>query len=56
MLITPLKKIGVNALLVLTFCIFFHFGPYISILPPLVPKLINVCYFSHFLQSKDRNN
>ena len=36
------KNKGVNALLVTTFWGHFYFGPYISILPLLVPKSINV--------------
>ena len=35
------KKKGVNAFLVLTFCTFFYFGPYILFLPLLIPKPIN---------------
>ena len=35
---------------------FFHFSPYILILPLLVPKPINACYFHPFRQSTDRNN
>ena len=35
---------------------FFHFGPYILILPLLVPKPINACYFRHFRQSTDGNS
>ena len=34
---------------------FFHFSPYIFILPLLVLKLINVCYFHPFHQSTDKN-
>ena len=32
----------------------FYFGPYISILPLLVPNLINACYFSHFRHSTNK--
>ena len=35
---------------------FFHFGPYILILPLLVPKPINACYFRHFRQSTNGNS
>ena len=35
-------NIGVNALFILTFWGHFYSGPYISILPLLVPKPINV--------------
>ena len=35
---------------------FFHFRPYILILPLLVPKPINACYFRHFHQSTDGNS
>ena len=35
---------------------FFHFGPYILILPLLVPKPINTCYFCPFRQSTDGNS
>ena len=35
---------------------FFHFGPYILILPLLVPKSINACYFRPFHQSTDGNS
>ena len=35
---------------------FFHFGPYILILPFLVHKPINACYFRHFRQSTDKNS
>ena len=35
---------------------FFHFGPYILILPLLVPKPINACYFRPFRQSTDGNS
>ena len=35
--------------------VFFHFGPYILILPLLVPKPINECYFRPFRQSTNRN-
>ena len=35
---------------------FFHFSPYILILPLLVPEPINVCYFHHFRQSTDGNS
>ena len=35
---------------------FFHFGPYILILPLLVPKPINACYFRPFHQSTDKNS
>ena len=34
--------IGVNVSL------FFHFSPYILILPPFVPKSINAFHFDHF--------
>ena len=34
---------------------FFHFDPYILILPLLVPKPINACLFRPFHQSTDRN-
>ena len=47
---------GVNALLVPTFWGHFYFGPYISILPLLVPNPINVCYFNHFRQPTDENS
>ena len=40
---------------ILTF-FFFHFSPYILILPLLVPKPINACYFHPFRQSTDRNS
>ena len=35
---------------------FFHFGSYILILPLLVPKPINTCYFHPFRQSTDENS
>ena len=35
---------------------FFHFRLYILILPLLVPKLINSCYFLPFRQSTDGNS
>ena len=35
--------------------IFFHFDPYILILPLLVPKPINACYFRPFRQSTNEN-
>ena len=35
------KEKGVNALFVPIFWGHFYFGPYISILPLLIPKLIN---------------
>ena len=34
---------------------FFHFSPYILILPLLVFKPINACYFHSFCQSTDGN-
>ena len=34
---------------------FFHFSSHIFILPLLVLKLINACYFHPFRQSTDRN-
>ena len=34
---------------------FFHLSPYIFILPLLVPKPINACYFRPFRQSTDKN-
>ena len=34
---------------------FFHFSPYIFILPLLVSKPINACYFRPFHQSTNRN-
>ena len=46
---------GVNALFVPTFRGRFYFGPYISILPILVPNPINACYFSPFRQPTDGN-
>ena len=53
---TCTKNIGVNAFLVPIFWFFFfHFSPYIFILPLLVSKSINTCYFRHFHQSTDRN-
>ena len=42
--------IGVNALLVPTFCTFFYFGPFILILPFLVPKTINAPHLSPYRQ------
>ena len=35
---------------------FFHFSPYILILPLLVSKPINACYFRPFCQSTDGNS
>ena len=34
----------------------YTFSPYILILPLLVPKPINACYFRPFRQSIDRNS
>ena len=53
-------RVGINALLVPIFCfffvfVFFHFGPYILILPLLVSKPINACYFRPFRQSTNGN-
>ena len=45
-----------SLLLVPTFWLFFHFSPYILILPLLVPKPINACYFCPFRQSTDGNS
>ena len=45
---------GVNALFVPTFWGHFYFGPYIFILPLLVPNPINACYFSSFCHSTNR--
>ena len=47
---------GVNALFVPTFWGCLYFGPYISILPILVPNPINICYFSPFRQLTDGND
>ena len=44
-LLFKIMFLGVNAFLVSTFYFFFHFGPYILILPFLVPKPINTYYF-----------
>ena len=56
-LLFKIMFLGVNAFLVSIFCFFFfHFGPYILILPFLVPKPINTCYFSHFHQLANGNN
>ena len=46
---------GVNALFVPTFRGRFYFGPYIYILPILVPNPINAYYFSLFRQPTDGN-
>ena len=48
--------LGVNALFVPTFWGHFCFGPYISILPLLVPNSINACYFSPFRHSTNRKS
>ena len=47
---------GVNGLFVPIFLGHFYFDPYISILPPLVLNLINVCYFSPFCHSTNRKS
>ena len=47
---------GANALFVPIFRSNFYFGPYISILPLLVPNPINACYFSPFYHSTNRKN
>ena len=41
-------KESVNAFLVPIFWFFFHFNPYILILPLLVPKSINSFHFDPF--------
>ena len=41
-------KESVNAFLVPIFWFFFHFNPYILILPLLVPKSINAFHFCPF--------
>ena len=48
--------LGVNALFIPTFWGHFYFGPYISILPLLVPNPINAYYFSPFRQPIDGNS
>ena len=50
------KKKDVNALFVPIFWSHFYFGPYISILPLLVPNPINTCYFSPFRHSTNRKS
>ena len=50
------KELGVNALLVLIFWGHFYFGPYISILPLLIPNPINAGYFSPFHHSTSRKS
>ena len=47
--------LGLSALFVPTFRGRFYFGPFISILPILVPNPINAYYFSPFRQPTDRN-
>ena len=42
------KKKNKNALFVLMFCPDFHFSPYISFLPHLVPIYKNVIHFGTF--------
>ena len=54
-----LKNIHINFWCKSTFSpyilVFFHFSPYILILPLLVLKPINTCYFGHFHQPTNRN-
>ena len=46
--VSSTNKDDVNAFLVPTFWLFFHFSSYILILPLLVPKSINAFHFSPF--------
>ena len=50
-----INLLGINALLVPTSCIFFHFGPYIFISPLLVPTSINAFHFGPYHNSLNRN-
>ena len=49
-------KLGINALLIPTFWGYFYFGPYISILPLLVPKPINARHLSPYRHPTNRKS